>query len=233
MTLEPRPGLSARRSAPSALVGALFALVICAGLVLASATSVAAHDTFMSSYPQADSTLSGSPAEITLSFSGELISDTQSAVVEVIAPGGQDIATDAPQIGDVFITQHLAPSEADGVFTVRWKVVSQDGHPISGEFVYTVDPVSSPETTPIPGATGSSSAEPPPTEDSTGGVGHGEPSGGGAILPAIALVSGVVIVGGVLFVVLMVRRERRRRDQAAAAPSAVRSATRKDDADGS
>ena len=106
------------RNPRRSLITAMATLLLGAGLTLAVATPAQAHDELVSSYPEASSTITGSPAEITLSFSGELIAGMQSAAVEVIAPDGQNIATDAPAEGGTSITQHLAPDPPAGLFTV-------------------------------------------------------------------------------------------------------------------
>ncbi|WP_448655478.1 copper resistance CopC family protein [Microbacterium lacticum] len=185
------------------------------------ATPAQAHDELVSSYPEAGSTITGSPAEITLSFSGELIAGMQSGAVEVITPDGQNIATDAPSEDGTSITQHLTPNPPAGMFTVRWKVVSSDGHPISGEYTYTVAPTdavpSSPAATP---STAPQTPAPTATETSADNGYGGETSGGGDAFPIVAVVGGVIILGGALVIVLMVGRERRRRDRADAARAA-------------
>ncbi|MDN3495130.1 copper resistance protein CopC [Planococcus sp. APC 4015] len=186
------------------------------------ATPAQAHDELVSSSPAANSTITDSPAEVTLTFSGELIAGMQSAAVEVIAPDGQNIATDAPSEDGTSITQRLTPDPPAGTFTVRWKVVSGDGHPISGEYTYTIEPIavtSSPTATP---STAQQTPVPSPnsTETSAGSGYGGETSGGGAAFPIIAAAGGAIILGGVVVAVLMVGRERRRRDRADAARAA-------------
>ena len=209
------------RNPRRSLITAMATLLLGAGLTLAVATPAQAHDELVSSYPEANSTLTSSPAEITLSFSGELIAGMQSAAVEVIAPDGQNIATDAPSEDGTSITQQLTPNPPDGLFTVRWKVVSSDGHPISGEYTYTVAPTdavpSSPAATP---STAPQTPAPTATEAPADNGYGGETSGGGDTFAILAVVGGVVVLGGALVIVLMVGRERRRRDRADAARAA-------------
>ena len=222
------------RNPRRSLITAMATLLLGAGLTLAVATPAQAHDELVSSYPEASSTITGSPAEITLSFSGELIAGMQSAAVEVIAPDGQNIATDAPSEDGTSITQHLAPNPPAGLFTVRWKVVSSDGHPISGEYTYTVAPTDAVPSSPA--ATPSTAPQTPaPTATATeapadNGYG-GETSGGGDTFAILAVVGGVVVLGGALVIVLMVGRERRRRDRADAARAARDTPAGKDSTD--
>lgn len=212
------------RNPRRSLTATLAAVLLGAGLTLAVATPANAHDELISSYPEANSTLTSSPAEITLSFSGELIKGMQSAVVEVIASDGQNIAMDAPSEDATSITQHLTPDPPTGMFTVRWKVVSSDGHPISGEYTYTVKPLDAVASTPNATPTTAEQAEPSPaapaatTEDNGYG---GETSGGGAAFPILAAAGGVIMLGGALVSVLLLGRERRRRDRADAARNAT------------
>lgn len=202
------------------------ALLLSGGVVLGTAAPAVAHDALVSSYPGADATVSGSPAEITLSFSGQLLTDGNSAVIEVIDPDGQNIAIDAPAVTDTTVTQHLTPDSPDGVFTVRWKVASSDGHPISGEYSYTVAPLAADPTTPTPTVTATPAPTPTPsaTEAATSGTTdiHGTPVGGGAVFPVLAVVIGVGVVGAALIITLMAGRDRRARDRAEAAAAAAK-----------
>ncbi len=202
----------------SPLLAGLTALLLTGGLLLASAAPAAAHDNLISTTPEAGSTVGVSPAEISLTFSGELLTATSSVVIEVTSPDGRNVAEGEPLVDGTTVTQTLAGGQSAGVFTVLWRVVSSDGHPISDQYTYTVEALTVPTSTPTPGQTSEQTPEPAPTatEAASSDV-HNGPSGGGELLPILAVVSGVVILGGALVVVLMVARERRRRDRAAAA----------------
>ena len=198
------------------LQASLLTALIAGVLLFVAPTPASAHDEFLSSYPEAGSTIGTSPAEITLSFSGELLTDPGSAVIEVIDAAGQNIAVNPPVIDTVTATQHLSPDPTAGLVTVRWKVVSSDGHPISGEFSYTVEAITV-EPTPAATAppTSSATATDSTDTDTTETGGRGQTSGGGAFLPIAAVLTGIGAVGAILIIVLMMGRERRRRDKAA------------------
>lgn len=183
------------------------------------AAPAAAHDDIVAASPAAGSSIGVGPNEISLTFSGEILTETSAVVIEVIAPDGQNVAVDPPQIDGTTVTQGLAPEQAPGLYTVRWRVVSSDGHPISDEYTYTLEALTLQSSTPTPAATAAEQTpEPSPTSTETSSTsGHGEPTGGGAALPILAVASGAIVLGGILVVVLMVGRERRRRDRAAAA----------------
>ena len=64
-----------------------------------------------------------------------------------------------PTAQDNVLTQPLEGT-ASGVITVLWKVVSSDGHPISGEFSFTATGA----PTPTPTQTATPTVTPTPTE---------------------------------------------------------------------
>ncbi|GAA1938425.1 hypothetical protein GCM10009775_33210 [Microbacterium aoyamense] len=193
----------------------LTAVLLGASFALATAAPADAHDELVSTFPTADSTVDSSPAEITLTFSAALNSDPATMVIEVIGPDGANYTTDPPSVDDeIFVTQHLLDEAPNGLFTVRWKVVSSDGHPISGEYSYTVAATIAPAPAPTEGVAETATPEPSvAVNNDTGAEGHGESTGGGALLPVLAVVTGALILGGGAIIVLMVGRERRRRDR--------------------
>ena len=195
----------------------LAAMLLAAGPLFFVAAPAAAHDEIVSSFPAGGSTVSVVPEEISLTFSGEILTDFSAVIVEVVASDGQNLALGDPIIDGTTVTQAVRTGES-GVYTVRWRVVSSDGHPISNEYQYTVDALTLPTSAPTPEATEQQTPEPSASAAAAAtGEMHNGPSGGGELLPVFAVVSGVIVLGGVLIVVLMVARERRRRDKAAAA----------------
>ncbi|KXZ61789.1 Copper resistance protein C precursor [Microbacterium laevaniformans] len=224
MTCIPVADRASRRRSPTAgihrrsfLLPGLAALLLTAGLLFAVAAPAAAHDEIVSSSPEAGSTIPVVPEEISLTFSGEILTDFSAVIIEVVAANGQNLASGDPIIDGTTVTQAVQPGQA-GVFTVRWRVVSSDGHPISNEYQYTVEAVAVPTSTPTPEATEEQTPAPSATtQATTPGEMHNGPSGGGELLPVLAVVSGVGVLGGALIVVLMVARERRSRDGTAAA----------------
>ncbi|WP_372968751.1 copper resistance protein CopC [Microbacterium sp.] len=210
----------------SARITAIAALMVSASVVLGTTAPAAAHDEFVSAYPAADSAINGSPDEISLMFTGLLPDGDGATVIEVVDESGANVAVDAPQMTDDVITQHLSPDAATGVFTVRWKTVSADGHPISGEYVYTVAPApdrgtGTPAASPAPEASPRSTEE--PETASPAQTYGGTPSGGGAfeMLPLFFL-SGLAIILGVGAIgVMMAGHRRHQRDRAQAAEDAA------------
>lgn len=113
------------------------ALLLAFGVALAAASPAQAHDDLIGSDPAAGAALDALPAQLTLTFSAGIAADEGASVVEVTDAAGTTLAEGSPSVSDNVLTQPLA-GEASGAVTVLWKVVSSDGHPISGEFSFTV-----------------------------------------------------------------------------------------------
>jgi methionine-rich copper-binding protein CopC len=205
MTAHTRPPQSLGR----ALAAAAAALLIAAGgLLIASPAS--AHDELISTDPVADAALDALPAQLTLTFSGDIATDPGASEVQVTDAAGTQLAEGEPQVEGTVVTQPLAGA-ASGAVTVLWKVVSSDGHPISGEFGFTV-PTAAPPTptdTPTPSATPSESASEEPTATPTETADPVEPTSDDAsALPWILLgVLAVAVLGAIVY--LLVSRSRR------------------------
>ncbi|MFF2485579.1 copper resistance protein CopC [Microbacterium sp. NPDC058062] len=191
---------------PARVCAFLAALLVAFGVVLATASPAHAHDELLGSDPAADSTLDALPAQLTLTFSAEIADDAGASVVEVTDASGASLVDGTPTTQDNVLTQPLT-GEASGAVTVLWKVVSSDGHPISGEFTFTVAGAPTPTETATPTPTETSaptqSAEPTPTVTS-------EPvadEGSSALPWIIAGVLALALIAAVVY--LLVSRSRR------------------------
>jgi methionine-rich copper-binding protein CopC len=118
---------------PALLLALLLAM---AGLLMAAAPA-SAHDQLVSTDPVADSTLDALPAELTLTYSADILAEPGATLVQVTDATGADIADGDPVVSGATVTQALTPG-ATGAVSVVWKVVSSDGHPIDGAFGFTV-----------------------------------------------------------------------------------------------
>lgn len=172
-------------------------LLVVLGLVLGLAGSAAAapafaHDELLASDPAADSTVGALPAEITLTYSGVLIDEDGVNAVSVTDAAGTELAVGSPQLDGTRVAQAVE-GDSQGPITVRWRVVSSDGHPVSGEFTFVAgDVAAAPSAAPSP-ATG-------PDDDAAEGL-----------PPVFWIVVSVVAAAGVAaLVVALVAASRRR-----------------------
>ena len=136
-------------------------LAVAAVAVLATALPASAHDQLVSSTPGDGERLAASPSSVTMTFSGELLvldSDLTGAVVLVVDDSGTDWVTGAVTVSGNTVTAELDPAMPEAGYQVRWQVVSEDGHPISGVIPFTIGDAA-------PMATASVGA--PPDEETT------------------------------------------------------------------
>lgn len=115
-----------------------------------------AHSYLVSSAPADQESFATPPAAVVLTFN-EAVSTEFSEVV-VTGPDGATAQSGAPEVSGGTVTQPLAPLASAGGYDVAWRVVSADGHPITGVLTFavttaapsTVDPTTAPTTTPAP-----------------------------------------------------------------------------------
>lgn len=106
------------------------ALLLVLGLAPAQA-----HSELIASTPGDGEEVEEAPAEIVLEFN-ETIEEIGSEMV-VTGPDGEEVnAGDGEASGPLF-SQELVEERPAGEYAVQWRVVSADGHPVSGEFTFT------------------------------------------------------------------------------------------------
>lgn len=95
-----------------------------------------AHDALVASEPADGASLDAAPAAATLTFSGEISPVGIGFALHDAAGTTLDLPTVAQPDGTV-VTQQL-PALGAGGYALDWRVVSSDGHPISGTISFTV-----------------------------------------------------------------------------------------------
>lgn len=111
-------------------------MVVAAVAVLATGVPASAHDQLLSSSPAAGERLASAPEEISLSFSADVL-DIGAEVVVADAAGVDWVGAD-PLLSAGVVTVPLRGELPAAGYEVRWRVVSSDGHPISGVVPFTV-----------------------------------------------------------------------------------------------
>lgn len=104
--------------------------------MLVPAAPAAAHDELLASSPSPGAALDSAPTEVTLTFSADVL--TIGAAVIVADGAGKDWAAAAPAVDNGVVSVPLVPALPAGGYEIRWRVVSQDGHPISGVIPFTI-----------------------------------------------------------------------------------------------
>lgn len=225
MTLSLRRPLSALPALLALLTAAALTLGLTAVVTTLTAAPASAHDRMLSSDPADGSQLATPPAAITLTFNTEPLPVEPQVVVSDSA--GTVVTQGAPTIEGSTATLALDPAVAIGgdTYTVAWRVVSSDGHPIEGTFAFTVAaqpeaPVSEEPTTE------DVTPEETATEDTTTDAGEETSSeaatpvatdaedGGSSVLPVLVGL-GALVVAAAVVVVLVVRRRGAATDESA------------------
>ena len=192
------------------VTGFFAAAGIAVAALFLSAAPAAAHDRLVDTDPPAGSTVDAVPDQIVLTYSADILADPGAAVVEVTDASGTRVDEGDPIVEGITVTQPIAAAGADpnGAYEVVWKVVSSDGHPISGDFTFTVEGVApAPEPTATETATTAPTTEPSPTATAVAPPAD-EDSMSGDVWPWVA--GGILLAAVVAAVVyLLVSRARR------------------------
>lgn len=210
----------------SRIAAVLAALALSAASVLTFAAPAWAHDELLSSDPAADSALAEMPEALTLTFSGDLLADAGATEVQVTDASGTPVTAGTPTVQANVVTQPLR-ADASGAMTVLWRAVSSDGHPISGQYAFSVSGPATPTPTPTvttrPTPTSSPSPSEtvaPPTQTTSPTEAPASADGGSAAVPWVLFaVVGVALLGAVVY--LLMSRARRARELEEARMSGV------------
>jgi copper resistance protein C len=132
--MSSRTGPSTRRRSAAAVgVGALLG----AAAAMLAAPSAQAHTALVSSSPCDGAVVASVPTEITFTFDE---SPASPAAVSVIGPDRSNIADGAPVVDGATVTQTVRLLPEQGKYSASYRVVSDDGHPVTGTIHFTVDP---------------------------------------------------------------------------------------------
>jgi copper transport protein len=95
------------------------------------------HVGVVESSPPVDGIVTKHPEMITVNFGGSI--EPAFSKVEVFDPNGEKVSTKCRFLEeDSVIEADLKENLAHGVYKVKWKVMSLDGHTLKGEFNFTI-----------------------------------------------------------------------------------------------
>ena len=166
----------------------------------------AAHDELVSTNPTDGATLTEAPASLELTYSGDIMDVDGANQVRVTNAAGESVTDGDPEVDGTVVTQDLATAAADDTYTVTWRVVSSDGHPIQGTFTYTVGQGGSATSATTQAAT-TGAAEPSAENTGTGTPAASDPAsqaseGLSTPLKVVLALVAVAALGSALVVVL-------------------------------
>ncbi|MFM8783198.1 MAG: copper resistance protein CopC [Actinomycetota bacterium] len=113
-------------------------LVLLVSLFIVAPAS--AHTSLVSSVPESGAVLIEVPAEVRIKFNEDLllVDDKNPNRIEVINGVGQVVSGMSVVEGPEIFTALDLSFEPSGEYLVKYRVVSADGHPIEGEYQFTV-----------------------------------------------------------------------------------------------
>ena len=117
-------------------------LVVAIGLILGPATPARAHAVLVSSSPVPDVVLSNAPTEVVLTFS-ESVRQVPGKI-RVLSPNGSRVDRGEPTFDGAVVRIPVDPTGPKGTYLVSYRVISADGHPVSGGYTYSVGTPSAP-----------------------------------------------------------------------------------------
>ena len=118
------------------LVRAGFLAVVVALPLALTATPASAHDSVVGTQPTSGATLSVAPTSVVLHLE-EPPAELGNSIA-VTAPGGASVTSGDTTITGSDVSVALVPLTADGVYRVAYRIVSDDGHPVTGAYTWTL-----------------------------------------------------------------------------------------------
>jgi methionine-rich copper-binding protein CopC len=154
------------RSIRRQLLSAVLGLFVVAAALLGFSAPAMAHDAAESSSPAQGATLETPPEKVSVTFNKNPLGI--GAQFSVKDSAGAEWADGNVEIVDNVASQKLRAGAPAGKFTVVWRVVSSDSHPIEGTFSFTATAA----------AAGSGSASPAPGSSAPGSSAPGSSTAG-------------------------------------------------------
>ena len=121
-------------------------------LAFATTPQASAHVEVVNSYPEQYSNVNPIPTQVWIEFSGNLQTLDGQAVnsLEVIDSTGIAVNYDDAVISGGRITTKISGQSAPGAFTVKYRVVGDDGHVIEGDYTFNASPDYAAGQSPMP-----------------------------------------------------------------------------------
>lgn len=133
--------------------------ILLAGLGLfAPISSASAHTELLSTSPAADSDVNASQEQISLTFAEPPLVD--GAAIVVMNSSGDILDSPAPSLDGASLYIPWPADLTPGNVTVQWRATADDGHVLSGEFVFNYTAAAEGGMAPSPAASTMPSAEP-------------------------------------------------------------------------
>ncbi|MET8848377.1 copper resistance CopC family protein [Amycolatopsis sp. NPDC004625] len=166
--------------------GVLVALALTAVAVLGTATPALAHNVLISSDPANGSSVAAGPPKISLTFD-QYVQGADVNQIAVTGPGGGQWAEGPISVVNNVISAPLRPLGPAGKYTIGYRVLSADGHPVTGELTFTLTTAGSGTPATVDAARSPGGSAQASTSSTSGGVPIWVWIAGAVVLLAIGL----------------------------------------------
>ncbi|HYQ65404.1 copper resistance CopC family protein [Actinophytocola sp.] len=169
----------------------LLAVLALTGLGLfALAGTASAHNSLVSSNPAENASVAAGPGSVELTFDQPVQEGKGLNTVAVTGPDGKQWQGGPARVDSNVVSAPVRELGPKGVYTIGYRIVSADGHPVSGQVTFTL--------------TEAGNGTPAPADANVGSV-PGTTSGDDSGLPIwVWLVGAAVLLGAGLFVALRI-----------------------------
>ena len=115
-------------------------LVLAVASLFAFPIAAFAHGEMVQATPAVDSNVLTAPTEVSIEFDGKLqiIGNTNVNLIEVTDNQGQMISSPTSVVEGNKISTKLQLTDITGLVSVHFRKVSEDGHPVEGDYSFTV-----------------------------------------------------------------------------------------------
>ncbi|MDX3657815.1 copper resistance protein CopC [Streptomyces sp. ID05-26A] len=118
---------------------ALIAFLFAGAAVLATAAPAAAHNALIGSDPKDKTSLEVGPSSVTLTFDQDVQGGQGINAISVTdSSGGHYEVAGDPTIKDTAVSQKVDALGKAGEYKIGYRILSADGHPVSGELTFTL-----------------------------------------------------------------------------------------------
>ncbi|WP_179155312.1 copper resistance CopC family protein [Microbispora sp. GKU 823] len=198
--------------------------------VMLVATPARAHDVLVASDPKDGAVLDAMPASVTLTFDQAVRRDF--ARIAVTGPDGAHYEQGEITVDGRNVSIGVRTGTPAGAYAIGYRIVSNDGHPVTGAVKFSVTgggaapgTATAPAATPAPGTANPGTGTTSMGTTSTGTTG----TGGGSWVWGLLAVTAALLA---LCARVLVRHDRRLRDGTIPAPPAAGTARAASDAEG-
>ena len=164
--------------------------LLCAVTLLFGAAPAFAHTRLQSSDPADGTSLGAGPQRVSLTFNEPM--QTGFATLTVIGPDGRPYQSGEVTANGGTVSIGVAPLGPAGRYEIGYRVVSEDGHPVTGSVAFTLT-APGPAAAPSSALAAPASATPAPTSAAPAPVAASSDDGDMPVWPWI--VGGVVLIG--------------------------------------